>query len=61
MGTQGRYDLKKFLSINSKYKKTQDIVLRYSQKVYYIKTESLSSLRVPTFPFIPQNTFPGMI
>lgn len=34
MGTQGHYDLKKFLSIESKYKNTKDIARRCSQKVY---------------------------
>lgn len=34
MGTQGHHDLKKFLSMESKYENTKGIALRYSQKVY---------------------------
>lgn len=34
MGIQGHHDLKKFLSIESKYKNIKDVALRYNQKVY---------------------------
>lgn len=33
MGTQGYCDLKKFLSMDSKYKSTKEAALRYSQEV----------------------------